>query len=157
WGAGNAALHADAALDHGAGGAAAAIAEAVAEQHFAVHRLGLVALPGAHHLGDREVGIVGGEDAIAVELLGGDQLRVGVGAVDALPPERVVGVPVGVVPAEFRGNEILEAGLGQDLRHVGGIAERVGQPHGGGVDAKVLDVEAAAAHDLADHALARDD
>src|SRR5690606_35797131 len=66
-----------AALDHGAGRPAAAIAIAVADQDFVVDGLGLVALPGAHHFADREVGIVGGEDGFALEALCGDELGLG--------------------------------------------------------------------------------
>ncbi|MNY81639.1 hypothetical protein D3C86_2232980 [compost metagenome] len=57
---------------------------------------------------------------------------------------------VGVVPAQLGGNEIFEARLVHDLGQVGGIAEGIGQPDGLGIDAEMLEVEAAAAHDLAD-------
>src|SRR5690606_21478626 len=97
WCAGDAALEADAALDHGAGGAATAVAIAIGHDHFTVGGLGLVALPGTHGLGDGEIAIVSGVDGVALIALGGDELGLGHRAVDAAPEEAVVGMAVGVI------------------------------------------------------------
>ena len=74
---------------------------------------------GVGELASREIGVVGvgawevGEDA---------------GAVDALPPERVVGELVDLVPADLLGEEVLHAGELGELGERAGVAERVGQP-----------------------------
>jgi hypothetical protein len=50
--------------------------------------------------------------------------------VDSLPQERVVGKAVGVVPAEFAGDEVGDATAVEDLGKVSVVAERVGKKVG---------------------------
>ena len=66
-------------------------------------------------------------------------------------------MPVGIVPAQLAGDKILQPRLVHHLRQVGRIAECIGQPDRLGVNTKLFDVETAAAHDLPDQRLARDD
>ena len=126
-------------LEHLPGGAAAAVA--VAE---GVDR---ALLPGAaEDLPDRHVAVVG---------VGRREVGPHAGAVDALPPERVVGKAVGVVPGELLGDEPVDAGGGHDLGQGGGVAEGVGQPQLPALDAEALGEVPLAEDDLAHQRLAR--
>ena len=58
----------------------------------------------------------------------GREVRQHLGAVQALPVERIVGQTVVLVPADLDREEVLEAGLLDQLRQVPGVAEHVREP-----------------------------
>ncbi len=133
-------LQASGALHDLAGGAATSVAPAERGQRPGRGALLGVVADRAGHLLAAEAGVVGvdgrkvGEDA---------------GAVDALPPESVVGELVGLVPGDLLGEEPFVAGQLGELRVGRVVAEGVGQPDALGLHAEVLDEEPLAVHELA--------
>ena len=77
------------------------------------------------------------------------------GAVEAFPPERVVGEPVLLVPRQLLRHEACHPAGREHLWQAGRVAEHVGDPHLGAAPPEVLLEVALAVHDLADEALAR--
>ena len=145
------------AVHHVPGRTAAAVAMAVADEYLVIQRLGLVPVPSAEYLAYSQLRIVDRAVAGLFGLLRRDQMRFDLRAVDALPVEAVIGVAVGVVPRQFRGDKQLDPRFGKYLRQAGRIAEGVGQPDAFRCDAKLVDLKLATAQDLADQALTRAD
>ena len=92
------------------------------------------------------------------QLVHGEVAVVGVGrwevgehpaAVNALPPERVVGHAVDAVPRQLLGQKSAHTGQPHDLRKRGRIPEHIGQPDLVGLDAELVQEETFAVHDLA--------
>ncbi len=75
--------------------------------------------------------------------------------VEALPPERVVGEDVLLVPRQLLRDEAGHPTLCEHLRQARGIAEHVGDPHLVAAAAETLLEVALAVHDLTDEALPR--
>ncbi|OEI67426.1 hypothetical protein Cus16_2856 [Curtobacterium sp. ER1/6] len=126
--------------DHLAGGPTAAVAEPV-QQHRRVRDAALlVAAFAAEQVGGGDVRVVG---------VGRGKVRQDAGAVDALPVERRVRDDVRLVPRGLLRDEPLRAGGPDDLRQRAGVAERVGQPGLGGVDAELLEEQALPGDELA--------
>ena len=132
-------------LHHLAGGTAPAVSVAERQQ-----RAGTAALVGvvAHRVGQ----LGAGERAVVG--VGGREVREDPGAVDALPPERVVGKPVRLVPGDLLGQEPLVAGQYGELRVRRGVAEGVRQPHAAGLGTELLEEEPLAVDELARQGLA---
>jgi len=79
------------------------------------------------------------------------------GVVDAAPEEGVVRELVELAPRNLLGEEVVAAGLPDDLRHGGGVTEHVRQPEVLHVEAEFVHVIVLAVQELADHRLAGDD
>ena len=152
----DAALHAPGSLQHLPGGAAAAIAIAVAYQNVVVDFLILVTLPAAHKGVGMQNSIIRGKEVLLGVLAnaqGGDQMGQHLGAVDAPPEESVVGNLVDLIPRQFGGHEIVHAALLHDLGQSAGIAKYVWQPQNPVVLAKLLPEEPLAIDKLTDQRL----
>jgi hypothetical protein len=132
-------------LEHVTGGAATSVPPAV-QVHRCVAQLllGEVGHP-VGELSHREVAHVGVRRREVGEHPG---------AVDTLPPERVVGEPVDLVPRHLLGQEPADPRQGKDLREVGRVAEHVRQPQAAGLHVHLVGEEALAVDDLADERLA---
>ena len=76
------------------------------------------------------------------------EVREDAGTVDALPPEGVVRHPIGVVPGEFLGEEVIASGQQRNLRERTGVAKGVRQPHVVRLHAQLFDEEPLALHEL---------
>ncbi len=122
-----------------AGGAASAVAPAEGGQGAGgAALLGIVA-DGPGQLRAAETGVVG---------VDGREVGEDAGAVDAFPPEGVVGEGVGLVPGDLLGEEPLVAGEPGQLRVGGGVAEGVRQPDPLGLDAEMVHEEPLAVDEL---------
>ena len=122
--------HQGGVVQHLAGRPAAAIAMAVGRYEFAVCLLLVEVAPGAQHLLRRHHAVVGrAVRQMADFVRRGHEVGQHPCAVDALPPEQLVGQAVILVPADLRRDEPVQAGLSDQLRQRAGEAERVGQPH----------------------------
>ena len=130
---------------HLPGGSAAAVAVPERDEG----RVGRTLLP-VLPFGPREV--TRGE--VAVVRVHGREVSEHLGAVDPLPPKRVVRHLVGLVPGDLLGQEVLRTGGPDDLRQGGGVAEGVRQPDLLGVDPEPVEEVPLAGHELARHRLA---
>ena len=83
------------------------------------------------------------------------EVREHTAAVDALPPERLVREPVGLVPRQLLGDEPAHPPGGEDLRQASRVAEDVGDPHLRARHTEVLGEPALSVDDLAGDALPR--
>lgn len=127
------------------GGAATAVTPAEGHQGTRAASLLPVVAGGVGQLGAAEVAVVG---------VDGREVREDARAVDALPPEGVVGERVDLRPGDLLGQEPGGAGELDDLRQGGGVAEGVGQPDVAGLDSELVQEELLAVEELADHRLA---
>ncbi len=126
------ARHRPQVLQHLAGRAAATVAVAEGHEHVALSFLLLEVLPGVQ--GRFRVGgrvISAGPDGRAAVLRRGAEMGQHAGAVQPLPPERVIGHAVVLVPAQLDGEEVVQAGLLDELRQRPGVAEDIRQPQHG--------------------------
>ena len=132
-------------VEHGAGGAAAVVADAVEVEHLGGAG---VALRGFGEVG----GDAGGVDVV-VDVVGGE-VGEDFAAVGRLPPEEAEGELVGVVPVHLLRDEVVHAGAFVDLRELPVVAEGVGVPADAGGDAVLLLEVALADEELADEGFA---
>ena len=131
--------------DHLAGGTAAAVAVSEGDERPG-RSPGLgVGARRVDELGRRHLGVVGV-----------DRREVGEqpGAVDPLPPERVMRETVGLIPRQLLGEHEPVPRQGGELRERCGIAEGVGHPHVLGLDPELVEEEALAVDHLTDKRLA---
>ena len=111
--------HASVALHHVSGGTAAAVSETErCHRHIAAAVIGVVAF------GMREL------RWLHRHVVGIDRREVGedARAIDALPPKRVVGHAVLLVPAELLSQKPLGSAQCKNLRQAGWVAEHIGDP-----------------------------
>ena len=132
-------------VEHGAGGAAAVVADAVEVEHLGGAG---VALGGFGEVG----GDAGGVNVV-VDVVGGE-VGEDFAAVGRFPPEEAEGKLVGVVPVHFLRDEVVHAGALVDLRELPVVAEGVGVPADAGGDAVLLLEVALADEELADEGFA---
>ena len=140
-----------------AGGAAAAVAEAVSNDRLVGELLLLEAVPGAQDhrgLGGAGIGRVDVPLAGLGHVPGGAEAGEHLAAVDALPEEGVIGQLVVLVPADLGGKELIHPGFPEDLGQGGAVAEHVRQPEDVAVHPELLLHEPLAVEDLTDQALA---
>ena len=131
--------------EHLARGAAPAVTPAEGQQRAGGGPLVGEVAGRVRHLGAGHLGAVG---------VGRREVREDAGAVEALPPERVVREAVGGVPGDLLGEEPLRTRQRDELGQGGGVAERVGQPHLAGLDAELVEEEPLAVVQLPGEGLA---
>ncbi len=120
-------LHFTQVFEHFTGRAAAAIAIAKGHKDLFLDFLLLEAFPGSQGRFRRGRGIIGAGVGGAV-LWGGAEVGQNTRAIQSLPPERVVGEAVVLVPTEFDREKIIQPGLFDQLRQRPGITENIRQP-----------------------------
>ena len=154
--AGNALGKALRVFRHGPGGSAAAVAVAAGQEDVVCEFFLLVALPGPDDRGGVQVAVIGGVVAVLglVGVLGGNQVSEHLAAVNALPPEGIHGQLVKLVPGDFCGHEVVDAGFFHNLGQGRRIAEHVRQPEDLVVLAEFFFEEPFAVEELAHHAFA---
>ncbi len=100
------------------------------------------------------LGALGGAD-LGVVGVDGREVGEDPGAVETLPPERVVREAVRPIPRELLRDEPRHSAGGEQLRQPGRVAEHVGDPHLGAADPESLLEVALTEDDLAGQALPR--
>ena len=124
-------LHTAAQFQHFGSGAAATVTVAEGVDDLVGEFFLLESIPGTGNHRGGGVGIVGGEVlrlAAQMFFLGGEEVAEDLSTVQTPPTEHIVGHGVGLVPADLRGNETINAGLLQNLGQSSGVAEYIGQP-----------------------------